>query len=109
MDKNLNWLNEKRIERTIKSLENNNMNGYLVNSNEELIQKMETEKNVIDQKIKMEMRDATIGITPKYKVSWSSFESSRLDTGKLKVEQPDIYKEYCRINSTRRFTVSHAA
>ena len=40
MDKNLNWLNEKRIERTIKSLENNNMNGYLVNSNEELIQKI---------------------------------------------------------------------
>ena len=40
MDKNLNWVNEKRIERTIKSLENNNMNGYLVNSNEELIQKI---------------------------------------------------------------------
>ena len=40
MDKNLNWVNEKRIEKTIKSLENNNMNGYLVNSNEELIQKI---------------------------------------------------------------------
>lgn len=76
---------------------------------EELIQKMETEKNVIDQKIKMEMRDATIGITPKYKVSWYSYESNRLDARKLKEEQPDIYKEYCRINSTRRFTVSHAA
>ena len=38
-----------------------------------------------------------------------SYESNRLDARKLKEEQPDIYKEYCRINSTRRFTVSHAA
>ncbi|MEG2984089.1 MAG: lactate utilization protein [Peptostreptococcaceae bacterium] len=40
MDKNLNWVNEKRIERTIESLEKNNMNGYLVNSKEELIEKI---------------------------------------------------------------------
>jgi L-lactate utilization protein LutB len=40
MDKNLKWVNEKKIERTIKSLENNNMHGYFVNSNEELIQKI---------------------------------------------------------------------
>ena len=40
MDKNLNWIYEKQIERTIKALENNNMNGYLVKSKEDLIEKI---------------------------------------------------------------------
>ena len=41
MDKNVLWVNEKRILRTIKELEKNNMNGYLVKSREELIKKVE--------------------------------------------------------------------
>lgn len=40
MDKNLQWVNEKRAERVISSLEKNNMNGYLVKSKEELINKI---------------------------------------------------------------------
>ncbi|GKZ05599.1 hypothetical protein ANS017_25950 [Paraclostridium bifermentans] len=39
MDKNLHWVCEKQIERTIKALESNNMNGYLVKSKEDLIKK----------------------------------------------------------------------
>lgn len=41
MDKNVVWVNEKRIERTIKALENNNMNGYLVSNKEELLDKIQ--------------------------------------------------------------------
>lgn len=41
MDSNLNWVNEQRIKRTIESLDNNNMNGYLVNTKEELFSKIE--------------------------------------------------------------------
>lgn len=40
MDQNLNWLNEKRIEKTIKSLENNNMKGYLVSNKESFLKKL---------------------------------------------------------------------
>ena len=40
MDSNVAWINQKKIERTIKSLENNNMKGYLVNNKEELIDKI---------------------------------------------------------------------
>lgn len=40
MDQNVNWIMEKRIERTIKALKDNNMNGYLVNSKEELLDKI---------------------------------------------------------------------
>ncbi|MBS5787396.1 MAG: lactate utilization protein [Clostridioides difficile] len=41
MDKNLNFVNEKKIERTIKALEKKNMHGYLVKDQKELIQKIE--------------------------------------------------------------------
>ena len=41
MDKNVLWLRECIINKTIKALEANRMNGYLVNSREELINKIE--------------------------------------------------------------------
>ncbi|CEO09136.1 LUD domain-containing protein [Paraclostridium sordellii] len=40
MDNNLKWVNEKKIERTIKALEKNNMHGYFVNSKEEILEKI---------------------------------------------------------------------
>lgn len=41
MDSNIKWVNEEKIKRTIKSLKNNNINGYLVSSHEELIKKID--------------------------------------------------------------------
>ena len=76
---------------------------------DKLIKKMEKEKKEIDQKIKMEMQDATVALEAGYKISWSNFEQNKLDTKKLKEENPDIYKEYCKSSTNRRFTVSHAA
>ena len=40
MDKNLNYVYQKQIEKTIKALEKNNMNGYFIKSKEELIEKL---------------------------------------------------------------------
>ncbi|MDT8716799.1 lactate utilization protein [Clostridium sp. 19966] len=40
MDSNVKWCNEMTIERTIKALEKNNMNGYYINSRDELIEKI---------------------------------------------------------------------
>jgi len=41
MDQNMEWLYQKRIERTMKNLEKNNMEAYLVADEKELIEKME--------------------------------------------------------------------
>jgi L-lactate utilization protein LutB len=41
MDNSLKWVLEKRVERTIKELQLNNINGYFVTSKEELIKKIE--------------------------------------------------------------------
>ena len=76
---------------------------------DKLIKKMEKEKKEIDQKIKMEMQDATVALEAGYKISWSNFEQNKLDTKKLKEEKPDIYKEYCKSSTNRRFTVRQAA
>lgn len=76
---------------------------------DELIKKLEAEKETIDQKIKLELGDACYGLTDKYKVSWSTYEQNRLDSKKLKEEKPDIYSEYCKTSSSRRFSVSQAA
>ena len=36
MNENINWINERRIDRTIKNLEKNNMKGYFAHNNDEL-------------------------------------------------------------------------
>lgn len=76
---------------------------------DELVKKLEKEKASIDQKIKLEMQDAAHAVTEGYKVSWSDYAQSRLDTKKLKEEKPDIYEEYCKTTNGRRFVVTHAA
>jgi len=40
MDENMKWLKESRINTTINSLKRNGISGYLVNSNKELIDKI---------------------------------------------------------------------
>lgn len=42
MDKNMKWLNEVKIERTISALNENHINGYFVKSNEELMSLIDT-------------------------------------------------------------------
>ena len=74
-----------------------------------LIKKLETEKDMIDQKIKLEMEDAAYATADGYRVSWVSAESQRLDTKRLKEEEPDIYRRYSTTSSSRRFMVKPAA
>lgn len=47
MDKNIIWVNEKRIEKTIKALEKNNMKGYLAKDTDDIISII---KELVDEK-----------------------------------------------------------
>lgn len=69
--------------------------------------KLEKERKVIEQKIQRKLGefDAVYGTAGAYSVSWVPTVSQRVDTGKLKTEQPDIYKQYLKESSSRRFTV----
>lgn len=75
----------------------------------QLIERMEKEKDSIDQKVKIEMQDASYGRTERYKVSWVSSDAARLDTKKLKSEMPEVYDRFCHTTSSRRFLINKVA
>ena len=73
-----------------------------------LIGKMQTEQNQIDQEIKLYMKDSESAYSDCYRVNWSSVVSTRLDAKRLKEEKPEIYRDFSREVSSRRFTVKAA-
>lgn len=75
---------------------------------ETLIRKLEMEKNRIDQQIKLFMKDSELAVNDRYRVSWASVVSSRIDAKRLKTDKPEIYREFLKTSSSRRFTVKAA-
>ncbi len=73
-----------------------------------LMKKLDTEKKQIEQEIKVHMEDAESARAGKYFISWKSFSSDRLDSTRLKIEKPDLYKEFSKHSETRRFLVKAA-
>lgn len=71
----------------------------------ELIEKMEAERNEIDQKIKQFMQDNETAESSRYKVNWKTIEACRLDMKRFKAEEPALYEKYLRHIFSRRFTV----
>ena len=74
----------------------------------DLMQKMETEKKQIEQELKMYIGDAQMAENERYRVSWKSVYSNRIDEKRLKEEQPEIYEKYRKLIASRRFTVKVA-
>lgn len=73
-----------------------------------LLDKLETEKKLIEQELKMYLGDAEIARNSKYQVSWKPYMTSRLDTKSLQEHEPQIYQKYLRTTSSRRFSVKAA-
>lgn len=67
------------------------------------------EKNInqIENQLKDKLgkADAELAITPSNIISWKPVISNRIDSKKLKAEQPDIYDQYCNESVSRRFTI----
>lgn len=74
----------------------------------DLMQKMDTEKKQIEQELKMYLGEAETAENEQFRVSWKSVYSNRIDEKRLKEEQPEIYEEYRKLVSSRRFTVKAA-
>lgn len=70
-----------------------------------LMDKLDTEKKTIEQKLKVFMGDAEIAENEKYRVSWKSNITNRLDSKALKQDYPDIYRKYEKTTNCRRFLV----
>lgn len=74
----------------------------------ELIGRLEKEKKTIEEKIKLSMEDAETAYTDQYIISWKQYDQERLDSNKLKAENPDIYEHFLKKITTRRFVIKAA-
>ena len=72
------------------------------------MERMETEKRQIEQELKVYLGEISSAENEHYRVSWKSVSMNRLDEKRLKEEKPDIYDQYKREISSRRFSVKAA-
>lgn len=72
------------------------------------IGELQQEQNRIEQEIKLYMKENEMASSDRYRVSWSTVESTRLDTKRIKEEKPEFYQDYAKISSSRRFQVKAA-
>lgn len=63
------------------------------------------EKELASNKLKVMLKEHELGVIDDRQVSWKSIKGERLDTKSLKMDLPDIYKQYIRESSYRRFSI----
>ena len=72
------------------------------------ILELQKEQNRIEQEVKLYMQDNEMATSNSYRVSWSNVETARLDTKRIKMEKPEIYQDYAKVSTSRRFQVKAA-
>lgn len=72
------------------------------------IGELQKERNQIEQEVKLYMQDNEFAESENYRVSWSNVESTRLDIERIKQEKPEIYRDYAKVSTARRFQVKAA-
>jgi predicted phage-related endonuclease len=74
----------------------------------DLVDKIEKEKKMIEQEIKLAMAEAETGLCDHYKVDWKNVFTTKLDVERIKIERPDIYQNYLKQTQSRRFSIKAA-
>ena len=98
MDSNIKWVNEVKINRTLEALRKNNMESFLINTHEELINKI---KDLVDTNSKVSFGGSMTLFETKVMEHLRSGRYELLDRYKEGLTQQEI-KEIYRYNSRRR-------
>lgn len=70
-----------------------------------LIKDLDKEKKTLENQLKQKLGECQSGFTVSgSKVTWKPATTKRLDTDRLKTERPEIYTEYLKESSSRRFS-----
>jgi len=69
---------------------------------------LETEKSRIEQEVRCYMERNEAAISERYRVSWPNIEINRLDTKRLMAEQPEVYQQFLKKTTSRRFEITAA-
>ena len=88
-----------------RALQNRIIKLQEIEAQKELLEK-EAEK--IRQEIKMELETKQVEELAggPFMIRWKTVLSSRLDGKALKAALPEIYRQYCKSSTTRRFTIA---
>ena len=80
----------------------------LLNKYEAMMEELKNEADTIRNSIKAEMeaRDVEELIAGQYIIRWTSVLSNRFDSTAFKKVMPDVYKEYTKQVSSRRFSIA---
>ncbi|HOJ03313.1 MAG TPA: YqaJ viral recombinase family protein [Bacteroidota bacterium] len=76
-----------------------------VQSCKDTIGHIEDQKSTAENKLRAMMGDAEIGRTRDWLVKWTNTSSERIDSKRLRKEQPAIASEYLKTVNSRRFTI----
>ena len=74
----------------------------------ELIGRLETEQRQIEQKIKLFLGESCSAGNSQYQVIWNNVDTLRIDSKRLKEEQPDLCSRFAKTSYSRRFSVRAA-
>lgn len=69
---------------------------------------LQIEQGQIEQEVKLFMQDNETASSGKYRVTWGNVDSERLDVKRIRQERPEIYQEYAKTSTSRRFQVRAA-
>ena len=58
-----------------------------------------------ENKLKLMIGDAAVGVTPRYEVNLKTYERNSIDTRKLKKELPDIAEKYTKTSTYRQLKI----
>ena len=72
------------------------------------VKKLQEEQSRIEQEVKLAMKGHETAASGRYRITWGNVSSSKLDTKRIKEELPEIYRDYVRVSSYRRFTINAA-
>lgn len=71
-----------------------------------LIEEAEQEAEAIRDTIKAHMGDSEELRAGEYKVTWKPVKAARLDSKALKESMPDVYQQFSKTTTSRRFCVA---
>lgn len=72
------------------------------------VKKLQEEQKRIDQEIKLCMKEHEHAASERYSITWSNVSSAKLDAKRIKEELPEVYQNYVKEASSRRFIVKVA-
>lgn len=91
-------MTEKMIENRVKKLQ----------AIEAQRKELEAAAEAIRTELKADMEERGVEElrTQNFILRWKEIVSSRIDSKALKAALPDVYGQFCRVSSSRRFTIT---